>query len=414
MLMQFNCKNFKSYKEEFSLDMSATSITEHSDHVVLLNKGAVTEKLLKVAAIYGANASGKSNVLEALEHMKFLVKTSFTDASKRKIIPLKRFSFDEESKNSTSIFEVYFTYKEEQYQYGFSLNSNKIFEEWLYKRDFRMKEKYTLIFEREFQEYSLNDSLKDYLPLLNSLSPQTLLLSFLSNIKLPDINNVYDWFSETNIINFGDPLRDMMAHKILPQECFDEKEDKNEFEKYLNSIDVGIEKIKVEEIPDSKDEDGNAAYKVFSIHTNNETKQPESLNLSEESHGTLKMITLYEPIKNALRHGATLLIDEMDAKLHPLLTKYIVNIFFNKEINKKNAQLIFTTHDVVNLTKELFRRDEIWFVEKNEKKESSLYSLIEYRLDDTKVRKDASYNKDYLYGRYGAVPILKKFGMGGE
>ena len=277
-----------------------------------------------------------------------------------------------------------------------------------------MKEKYTLIFEREFQEYSLNDSLKDYLPLLNTLNPQTLLLSFLSNIKLFDINNVYDWFSEINIINFGDPLRDMMAHKILPQECFDEKENKNEFKKYLNSIDVGIEEIKVEEIPDSKDEDGNATYKVFSIHTNNETKQPESLNLSEESHGTLKMITLYGPIKNALKNGATLLIDEMDAKLHPLLTKYVVNIFFNKEINKKNAQLIFTTHDVVNLTKELFRRDEIWFVEKNEKNESSLYSLIEYRLDNTKIRKDASYNKDYLYGRYGAVPILKEFGMGGE
>lgn len=136
MLMQFNCKNFKSYKEEFSLDMSATSITEHSNNVVFINKGGVTEKFLKVAAIYGANAS------------------------KRKVIPLKRFNFDEKSKTSTStsIFEVYFIYKEEQYQYGFSLDSDKIYEEWLYKRDFRMKEKYNLIFEREFQEYNLNNS----------------------------------------------------------------------------------------------------------------------------------------------------------------------------------------------------------------------------------------------------------------
>lgn len=414
MLIQFNCKNFKSYKDEFTLDMSASSIKEHLDNVIISEKGKVIEKTLKVAAIYGANASGKSNILEALEHMKFLVKTSFTDASKRKIIPLKRFSFDEKSKKSTSTFEVHFSYKESQYQYGFILDNNKIFEEWLYKRDFRGKEKYNLIFERENQKFDLNDKLKNYSPILNSLSSQTLLLSFLSNIKMDDINNVYQWFSETNIVNFGDPITDMMGHRFLPQECFNGSKDIKKFEEYLNSIDVGIEGIKLEEVPDSVDENGNPFYKAFSIHTNSETKQLESLNLIEESHGTLKMITLYEPIKNALKNGATLLIDEMDAKLHPLLTKYIVMMFYNKKINKKNAQLIFTTHDVVNLTKNLFRRDEIWFVEKDKDNVSNLYSLVEYKVDDKKVRNDASYNKDYLYGRYGAVPILKEFEIGGK
>ena len=410
MLLQFNCENFKSYRDEFSLNMSATSIKEHKDHVVEAKR---KEKYLKVAAIYGANASGKSNIIEGFDHMKFLVMTSFSEAGKRKIIPLKRFHFNNKSKKTSSTFEVFFSYKENQYQYGFEVDENRVVEEWLYKRDFRGKEKYNLIFERENQKFQLNEKLEDYSAMLKSVDEKTLLLSFLSNVKLEDINNVFRWFYHTKTINFGNPLEDSMLFKVLPNDCFN-KNKVSEFENYLKAIDVGIEGIEIEEIPNSSDEDGNPRYKAYSLHKNNDTGEVEKLSLGEESHGTLKMITLYEPIRDALKEGSTLFIDEMDAKLHPLLTKYIIKMFYDRNLNKKNAQLIFTTHDVVNLTKDLFRRDEIWFVEKDKENVSSLFSLAEYKIDDKKVRNDASYNKDYLYGRYGALPILKEFEIGGE
>lgn len=406
MLIQFNCKNFKSYRDEFSLDMSATSIKEHNSNLILDKND---EKFLRTAAIYGANSSGKSNTIEAFDHMKFLVLTSFTDASKRKHIPLKRFAFDSKSKAANSDFEVFFTFKNMYYQYGFSLNSDEIVEEWLYKRDFRGKDKYNLIFERNNKKFELSSKLSQYREILNGLNSQTLLLSFLSNIKFEDLNNAYNWFLETEVISFGDPIQDVMNSRCLPEECINNS---SEFRSFLESIDVGIESIHIEKNPDSDEE--NPTYKAFSIHQSNDTKKPEMLKLSDESKGTLKMISLYEPIKTALEKGATIFIDEMDAKLHPLLTKYLVQMFHSEETNRKKAQLIFTTHDVVNLTKDIFRRDQIWFVEKDKENVSNLFSLVEYKIDHKKIRNDASYNKDYLHGRYGALPILKKFEVRGE
>lgn len=146
-------------------------------------------------------------------------------------------------------------------------------------------------------------------------------------------------------------------------------------------------------------------YKIYTQHMNYDTNELEEIPLSDESSGTIKMISLYFYLDEALRKGYTLFIDEMDAKLHPLLTRYIVNLFQDNPMNSK-AQLIYTTHDSSTLSKDLFRRDQIWFVEKNEKGASSLYSLVEYKINDVKVRKDATYNKDYLGGRYGAIPII--------
>jgi AAA15 family ATPase/GTPase len=410
MLIQFNCGNFKSYREEFSLDMSATSIKEHQENSILWKKD---ERYLKTAAIYGANSSGKSNILEAFQHMKKLVGDSFKKESERKIIPLKRFSFDEKSKNMDSIYEVFFTKDEFEYQYGFKLDNKKIKEEWLYKRDFRAKNKYVRIFERSNQNFNLNEKLKNYKTMLEGISERTLLLSFLSNIVIEEIKTVSNWFLETKVLNFGDPLFDVMNSRALPKGCFNDKEEKKEFEKFLKAVDVGIESIRVEEIKDINGKDGEKSYQAFSLHKNIETGKIEEILLSEESSGTLKMISLYEYIKESLLNGYTLFVDELDAKLHPLLTKYIIQMFHDEKINKKNAQLIFTTHDINNLKKEIFRRDQIWFVEKTNNM-STLYSLAEYKIDDKKIRNDASYDKDYLGGRYGAIPILKEFEIGGE
>lgn len=402
MLIQFSFKNFKSFKDETTLDMTASSIKEHLDKVIEKDDN----KYLKVTAVYGANASGKSNVIEAFSHMKRIILDSFTEEAKWRTIPLKRFNFDEESKNSTSMFEVFFKYNNETYQYGFELDNQSIKEEWLYKERKIKYKKFELVFARENNEFELSKELKIYSEMLNGLSEKTLILSFLANIKIEDIKNTYEWFKETKVLNLetfntGERLSEFLSKELLDEELVA----KEKFNNFLADIDVGIKDIKIEET----NSDENNKYNIFSVHQNNDNQKSEYLPISEESDGTLKMISLYSDIEKCIERGGTIFIDELDAKLHPLLTKYLIQKFHNKITNPNDAQLIYTTHDVVNLRKENFRRDEIWFVEKNIKNESTLYSLAEYKIDNTKVRNDASYDKDYLLGKYGALPLLKEF-----
>lgn len=164
--------------------------------------------------------------------------------------------------------------------------------------------------------------------------------------------------------------------------------------------------------PGAKNDEGDEEYQIFSKHVINEKGDTKEIPFSEESSGTRKMFCLFDFFYDALQNGYTLFIDELNAKLHPLLVRYIVSIFHNPETNRNNAQLIFTTHDLYILTRDVFRRDEIWFTQKNPLGLSTLYSLVEYRVDDnTKVRSDASFSKDYASGRYGAIPLLKEFNL---
>lgn len=410
MLIQFNFSNFKSYKNLTTLHMSATAIKEYPENLIQSKKD---EKYLKSVAIYGSNSSGKSNIINAFEHMKYLILTSFSEASKRTSIPLKRFKFDEKSREMPSKFEVFFTISDIEYQYGFELSSKEIKEEWLYKRDYRGKNKYNLIFERTNQKFELSEKLNPLKELLKSVSEQTLLLSFLANTNNIDSKNVNKWFLDTEVIDFGEPFWDALQTRVLPKDCFLENNSR-EFKEFLKAIDVGIDSIRVEKISNEEtNEENHKSYKAFARHKIPNTNNYEELPLYEESSGTLKMINIYGFLKEALKEGRTLFIDELDAKLHPLLTRYIVNLF-NSEENKE-AQLIFSTHDVTNLNKDIFRRDQIYFVEKDSNKSSNLFSLAEIKLDkNSKIRNDASYNKDYLNGRYGAIPVLSDFDIGGE
>ncbi len=402
MLIQFSFKNFKSFKDETTLDMTASSIKEHLDKVIDKDNN----KYLKVTAIYGANASGKSNVIEAFSHMKKIILDSFTEEAKWQNIPLKKFKFDEISKKSTSTFEVFFKYNNETYQYGFELDNYSIKEEWLYKEKKIKYKKFELVFARQNNEFELSKELKIYNEMLNGLSEKTLILSFLANIKIEDIKNTYEWFKETKVLNLETFYTKDNLSEFLPKELLEGNlSAKKNFNNFLSDIDVGIKDIKIEEI-NSKEKN---KYNIFSVHLNNDNNEKEYLPISEESDGTLKMISLYSDIEKCINKGGTIFIDELDAKLHPLLTKYLIQKFHNKITNPNNAQLIYTTHDVINLKKEIFRRDEVWFVEKNSKNESYLYSLVEYKNDNTKIRNDASYNKDYLLGKYGALPLLKEF-----
>jgi len=410
MLIQFNFKNFKSFKNEVSLDMTATSFKDHPYNLIQTDKN---ESYLKVAAIYGANGSGKSSVIEAFDFMRTWVMTSFKRESEKKGIPVKRFEFDETSRKGTAEFEVFFKTKSNEYQYGFSVDNEKVHEEWLYKRDFRSKNKYNMLFERTADnKIECGKMIKDAKNLIPLVEKSTLFLSIIASAKISYAKEVFKWFIDTEVINFGNIALELFITRTLPP-YIEEESYLNEMKNFLRAVDINIDDIRIEKAKDS--DGGKTEYKVYSKHLSKDKTTLYEIPFTEESSGTQKMFALYNFIVSTIKNGDTLLVDELDAKLHPLLLRYVINMFHNEKINKTGAQLIYTTHDNYTLTKEIFRRDQVWFVEKNPDAVSELYSLAELRLDDNKkVRNDAAYNKQYLLGRYGAVPVLKGFDMWGN
>ena len=412
MLIRFSFKNFKSFKNENCLDMEATSLKEHEYNVVK------TEhiNLLKVAAIYGANASGKTNVLQAFDYMKKRILVSDDSRKNSHIDKDNVYSFM--INNEPISLEVEILAKNNKiYKYGFDVLKDSIVSEWLYIKKIN---KFYSIFEREKNNVTMKSNNK--ISVLANIDERTLFLNIYSKIDKDneDFNNVYDWFVNANYLDLGNPrFEDFINTRISLKILSDEKY-KKELLRFIKTFDSGIEGIKT--TPNSLEEvqNNNRVVKVELIHRreNNELK---ALPLELESNGTRKMFHLFDFFMDALKNGMVLFIDELDAKLHPLLTRYIINLFHNSETNRGNGQLIYSTHDTVNLNKETFRRDEIWFTEKNRDGVSELYALSDYILDDDrdeksgkKVRNDATYNKDYLTGRYGAIPVLEEFEISHE
>lgn len=408
MLIQFNFKNFKGFKEETSLDMTAATLLQEHPYNLITGK---EESYIKVAAIYGANGSGKSSIVQAFDFMRKWVLTSFKKESEKKGIPVKRFAFDNTSRNKTAEFEVFFMHNSNEYQYGFTVDNKKVHEEWLYKRDFRGKGKYKTLFERSGDKIECSNLLKGAEALSEFVEESTLFLSMIASAKINYAKDVFHWFIATEVIDFGDIILELVMNKMLPANIEDENY-LSGIRDFLKSVDINIDGIRVEK---KKNFDDEYEYKIYSKHLSKDKKTPYEIPFTEESSGTQKMFALYTYIVNAMNNGDTLIVDELDAKLHPLLLRYIINMFHNEDINKNGAQLVYTTHDNYTLSREIFRRDQVWFVEKDENAVSELYPLSELKLDDNKkVRNDATYNKQYLLGRYGAVPILKGFDMWGN
>lgn len=400
MLIQFNFKNFKSFRDDTSLDMTATSITEHPYN--LINSG--DERYIKVAAIYGANASGKSSLIQAFKFMQNCIIFSFNRTAVTKDIPIKRFAFDSDDLMEPAEFEVLFKYKNNEYQYGFSLDNEKIFEEWFYLKEENSKNKYINLFERSKGKIKCNSKLlkgtESFIPMVED---KTLFISIISNAKIPYAKDIFEWFLAP-VIDYGDINFESNLLKRNSPFIENEKYQK-ELVEFLNSIDINIEGIIVE-----KPKNENDKSQIYTKYLMKDKKTYYNMPLSEESSGTQKMFVLFNYLRGSINKGLPLFIDQLDAKLHPLLLRYILAMFHDENINKNGAQLIYVTHDNYTLTKDIFRRDQIWLVEKDSDLVSHLYSLAEYKCDgDKKVRKDASYNKDYLLGKYGSVPVLKGY-----
>lgn len=412
MLIQFNFKNFKSFRDEVTLDLSAAKMTEFVERVVTVGN----ERILPMAAIYGANASGKSNIYNAFEYMADYVIESFKygdEEEKFEEFKPTPFLFDSVSEGAESSFEVYFTIpgdkSERTYNYGFCVDAHGVTEEWLNTKA-RTARKYTSVFYRSVEEGVLDLS---GLPknsrenIQVALEQQVLIVSLGAKLKVNKCKDIRDWFLANEFADFGDPFTNFFLSRRLPKGFVEDTNVQRRVIEYFSSFDEHIKDFEIEKLPndgESKEE----VYKINALHKKIDSDTFAAIPLGMESAGTLKMFALYPELQDVLEKGSVFFIDELNARLHPLLVRNFLLTFLNPEINTNHAQLIFTTHDTWQLSNQLLRRDEVWFTEKDEQGISKLYSLADF-IDESgaRIRKDESYEKNYLIGKYGAIPTLK-------
>jgi len=415
MLLQFYFSNYRSFEGEGILDMRASGSNELSSHV----RKSLNEKILPVTAIYGANASGKSSAFKAFLFMRHLVIFSLAFSEGEKENPFNKLKVDtfkfSENREKPSEFEINYIdkkgKKELYYNYGFKIDNSGILEEYLAyntKTGAKRNEDYTYIFKREKnQKLYLDSSIEKFRENLEiSLKDKTLLVSLGASLNIDKLIQVQEWFMNTRTIDFSNSFNNMLRENILPSKLSESEEIKKDLVNFINSFDDSIIDIEVEKIS-AIDENDNDNYRVFTIHKSDKETSTARISLTEESSGTKKMFSLYQTLLDVLEKGTVFFADELDIKLHPLLMRNILLTFTDKEKNPDNAQLIFTTHNTIYMDMDLLRRDEIWFVEKDNGV-SKLYSLDDITNEKgEKVRKDSNYEKHYLLGNYGAVPYLK-------
>lgn len=398
MLCQFTVKNYKSIRDEVTFDMQAAAISEHEDKIIKDKDG---EQFLPVSSIYGPNGGGKSNVLEALHTLaaKVLRPLYATGDNEERVFLQKKmmiepFAFSEKTKDEPTEFEIFFRTKLVEYRYILHVKRDMV----VYERLDRVKMdtgRKSALFERDeeivlkgvFAKLKISDELSETLPLLSYLG-----ITYKKNEVVKD---VLGWFEYgIDFLNYGNPIEELRMAVSNSDEV------KQLMLEMIQEMDLDIVDFRV--IKDENDR--------IDVYTKHRVDGYEAeLNLLEESSGTKKLFGLMPFIAASLLMGTTLVIDELDAKIHPVLLRYIIMMFSDMSINKEKAQLIFTSHDLSTMNSEVFRRDEIWFVAKGNAQNSQLYSLVEFKNEKGEsVRKDAKFDKQYLEGKYGADPYLRR------
>lgn len=402
MLIQFRFKNFKSFRDDTVLDFSATEDTENEYRIAKVGD----ERILTAAGIFGANASGKSNVIKAFRYMIEYVTSSvvYSRDKVRGINRLTPFLFDNKSKDAESLFEVFFSRETGRgctiYNYGFSVSQNGVTEEWLNYKAASGKE-YNSIFYRGKNELDLSgipEKRRENIKI--SLEKETLILSLGSFLKINRFKIVIDWFMKNRITNFGNPRENEGLSHQAPTGFADSLDVQNQVVNYLAAFDSSIIGFDVEVL--KSDDDGKQIINIKTKHKNLDGGTV-LLPLSQESDGTLKMFALYQFIQDCIERGSVLLVDELNSRLHPLLVRNILITFFNPEVNIHHAQIIFTSHDLWQLKNNILRKDEIWFTDKDNDGISTLYSLADFE----GVESASNYVENYMLGQYGAIPSLK-------
>ena len=381
MLCQFSFSNFRSYRDETTFDFQAAALSEYKESLIKTEKG---NDILPVGVIYGPNGGGKSNLLAALGCVISLVTEPVYELGKNHA----RFIM-QQSREEPSRFQLFFRIGEYEYRYFIVLLYNEIKTETLYRRKLGAS-RAAKVFDRDNGEISLGSVLgtKNINTEVNAKMP---LLSFLAiNYSIPVIVEVIRWFEECIIRNYANPLAEQ---QIL---LSDDDVSKKQFITMMNDMGIGISGYRF-------DNQSNEFYLQRTLHD-----VLYELPFSSESDGTRKLFAALPVILMALREGRLVVVDELDAKLHPKLLRYVIRLFTNREINKNGAQLLFTSHDMSTMKNSIFRRDEIWFAALDEENSSIVYSLSELRKENNDpINNTAAYDKQYLEGRYGADPYLK-------
>jgi hypothetical protein len=413
MLVEFSIKNFMSIKDEMTFSMVAGTGDENIENIIKNEKTG--EEYLKSTAIYGANASGKTNFMRALTAAILMVRRSNLRNINEPLIEMKPFKFDSKTIKEPCEFKFVFIKNNIKYIYGFSADINRIYTEYLYQY---LSAKPSLIFERknvnEYKFTQLEQSKLEELATKNT--EKKLFLSTATAWNYEKTKDAYIWFSE-DIDTYNDYMN-------VGGYAFDkfEKDEDGSLKKFtinlLKQADILIKDYNFEvkdmnlnniiafnnvKIPNENIVQKEVRISTFhEIENENGDKENYELELQEESLGTQSLFLFSPILKEAFEKGKVIIVDEIDRSLHPLLVEFIIKLFHNSEINKNNAQLIFNTHDTNLLSLDNFRRDQIWFTEKEPKKGTTDL----YPLDDFSVRKTENVQKGYLNGRYGAIPFL--------
>ncbi|MEZ0608856.1 ATP/GTP-binding protein [Fibrella sp. WM1] len=421
MLIEFSVGNYLSIKDKQTLRMDASSITEYQDRLI----DAGRYKLLRSAVIYGANASGKSNVLKAMATMRQIITTSAAQSSTA-TIPVEPFLLSTETEHAPSYFEMLFLLDGVRYRYGFEADAERVHAEWLFEQR-KLKEK--ALFVREGESIEVSTSFKEGKGLEGRTRDNALFLAICDQFNGEKSTEIIMYISMIFSLSGTkhEHYRKLLAKLLEIEEYkkifiqimqysnfgFKGMKFKVSKDKIESKVKVDIER-QSENNPDGIDFDDfmSTIETVHEKFDNNKVKISSILfDLhNNESEGTKKFIDILSNIVICLLDGYLAIVDELDAKMHPLLTSKIVNLFNDPETNPKGSQLIFATHDTNLLSYGQFRRDQIYFTEKDKYGVTSLYSLVDYKEEDgSTVRKDRSFEKDYIQGRYGAIPYIGDF-----
>ena len=415
MLLEFSVGNFLSFREKKTLNLVASGISDYKEKNTISSERYI---LLKSAVIYGANASGKSNIIRAMSTMRRIVMSSFYQSSTNSL-DVTPFLLNSETEKNPSFFEVLFEIYGTRFRYGFEVTNKEVVGEWLYESK-KNAEKFLFIRARNGIEVS--SSYKEAENLESKTRDNALFLSVIDQFNGVKAKKIMNWFNNFITIsgltheNYEMVTLNMIEHEKATKALVDfyDKLDLGfngitlNREKLVIPSDMSksLEKLRIKDLKGSYRIKIKTSHKKFN-NNNYNIGEVEFDMRSQESAGTNKVFNISGPIFDVLQDGGVLAIDELDSSLHPLLTLAITRLFISKNDNPKNAQLIFTTHDTNLLSYGRFRRDQIYFVEKDKYGATDLYSLVEYREEDgTKIRKDRSFESDYIQGRYGAIPYI--------
>lgn len=428
MLIEFNVENFLSFKDYTNLSMvSAKSFKEHKDTHIINNESSLS--LLKSAIIYGNNASGKSNLFDAISFMRATIINSFRDAlmdNNERKFPLEKFALNSISEKETSFFEISFIQNGTKYRYGFEIDYDKVVAEWL----FHTTSKEVYLFKRDNQNIEINkSSFGEAIGKENDVKENVLFLSLLATFGKNISTEIVDWFKKLNVIN---GIHDRGYKRYTIDKLKSDSDFFNWVSKFINYLEIASLSTTEEEVSEidletlKTNEKDEEIINLFASIQRIQSKQPKRDQLityhrkydennilvdtipfnfdKQESEGTKKLIYLLGPWYDTLKNGKVLMIDELDSRLHTQLTLKLIE-FFN-QTNNTNAQLICAVHDIALLNKETFRRDQVWFIEKNQFGASELFSLADFKTD--KVRNKSAFDKNYLQGKYGAIPYFNQ------